>query len=445
MEILREFLVNIMLIRNRLVLLHQGPTAWTIRGEKFVRSFPHYKQFTKHVFAYAKSVAQGPPEQALAAYRNVFNRMDTFYLGSPGMSKKRPTINERLERIEQQYEQVRILSALADVASPRPDGRACGTEPGEILSRFGAVGFKPGVRDDLRNLRNGYAHKRMRYEAASVRVFDENNQFIKSFNAEQIKYLDKMLSDLFDWASSAMFGALWENPTLLLMFFVLMLYEPDFSKSLKDKWNTVKIFNPKLFKIMQSGRKSRQKKVSDQEWVKGITKPFRQAIATSIPKELSVNELTAQIENVLFEIVLEIRALSRDSERFLSILAQQSGVPDLKDLLLKLAKVIQAFTIPLLTSEDFEGHLIGQPNIPELLEAIRKLNIILPASGTVQKHLSGHQSDSSLADCVEERVASPVTGLSEDTYRYHFGIGIFISIIFKQLCGYVYNYSGKLA
>ena len=371
-------------------------------------------------------MAQGPPEQVLEVCRNVFNGMDMFYLMSPTMAKKRPTIHERLERIAHQYEQVRILSALADVASPRPDGKACGTEPSEILKRFGTVGFKSRVRDDLRILRNGYSHKRIRYEAASVRIFDENDHFEKSFNAERIKHLDKILSDLFDWACSAMVGTLWENPTLLLMFFVLMLYEPDVQKAWEDKWNTVKMFNPKLFQLMQSGSKSRQKKVSDREWFNGIIEPFRCAISTSIPEELSTDELKVRIGNVLFQIVLEMRTLSRDVARSISVLAQQSAVQDLKDLLLKVAKAIQAFIIPALTDEDDEGHLIGQPNVAELLEAIRKVNIVLPGVGTIQQYLCSRQ-------LVGREVISSVTSAPEAVTNIQAWIGIFISIALSVL------------
>lgn len=134
MEIVREFLVHLTLVRDGLALLRKGPTAWTVRGEDFVTALPHYRQFTEHIFTYANSVAQGPPEHALETCRNVLHAMDMFHLMSHAMAKKRPTIHERLERIAHLYEQVRSLNALADVSSPRPDGKACGTDLS--VSRF---------------------------------------------------------------------------------------------------------------------------------------------------------------------------------------------------------------------------------------------------------------------------------------------------------------------
>ena len=65
METVRAFLVNITLVRDGLTLVRKGPTTWTVRGEDFVKSLPAYRQYTKNVFAYAKSVAQGPQSKPL--------------------------------------------------------------------------------------------------------------------------------------------------------------------------------------------------------------------------------------------------------------------------------------------------------------------------------------------------------------------------------------------
>jgi hypothetical protein len=185
------------------------------------------------------------------------------------------------------------------------------------------------------------------------------------------------------------------------------------------------MFNPKLFKIIQSGRKPRQKQGDDPKFLKGL-RAFRDAISTSVPEELSVDELTSRIGDVLFQIIREIRTLSSDLERSVSVLAQQSSVPDLKNVLLKCTKVLQAFTIPPLTSEDFEGHPIGKPNIPELLQAIRKVNIVLPGIGAAEKYLCSHHNDLPIADRVG--AASPATSSSETISNIQAGIGIFISI-----------------
>jgi hypothetical protein len=192
------------------------------------------------------------------------------------------------------------------------------------------------------------------------------------------------------------------------MFVALILYDPDFTRSLEDKFNTLKIFRPFFFKRLQ--RKSRQKKDSGIRFIEA----YWHAITSSLPEELSTDELKVMLGDVLYQIVLEIRALSRDSERFLSALSHQSRLPGLKILLLEWANAMPVFTIPPLTNEDFEGHSIGQPNIPELLEAIRKVNIVLPAIGDVRKvrkylYSGSGQSDGSAADRVGERVASPVT------------------------------------